>query len=480
MSTPRPTDATPALGTTALALCVVLASLAVSLGSLARNRPLGDLGGMADEWMYLGANLAIHGTLGLENEPIVFRPPGYPLFVAAVLKAGVPLPPRHDFRLEHVFARALYAAHAVTLAAASGLLFLWLRRRAEAPLAFLGGILFGCNPYAVMLTGVRHYETLHWLLLVAGCLALEAALASKAGAVRMLGVGALWGVATLTRPVTLLLPPFVAAAAWWHRRSLVPALRDTAFFTLGLAVVIAPWTARNFRVSGRLIPVNAQTWTVTWATTVEKTPADADRYKWFKVANAHYRQLYSPVTGKPDYDYATFVRNVLPLEDAFKRATLDNLRRQPGVYLHNVALSFLSLQTSINAGMLTAFRRMQEGGKFDPRWLWLGSPGNLERGPEAVAFAVLHGALSLLALAGAVVGVRRRDPYVAVPILVHLALCSAHALTYLDTLYYYFKLPFLVVLAFYALSRAPARFGVPAAAVLTGAALALTGWVHFG
>jgi hypothetical protein len=479
MEAPAAGPAWKRVGKAPLALCVVLVSLVVSLGSLARTRPLSDLGGMADEWMYLGANLAIHGTLGVEREPILFRPPGYPAFVAAVLTVAVPLPARHDFSLELSFARALYSAQALTLAAAAGLLFLWIARRASVGVAILGGLLFGCNPYSVMLVGMRHYESLHWLLLVAGCLALEAALASRPSALRMLAVGALWGVATLTRPVTLLMPPFVGAAALWHRRALRPALQDTALFTLGLVLTVSPWTVRNYRLSGRIIPVNAQTWTVTWATTVEKTPAEADRYKWYKVATAHYRELYTPVTGRSEYDYLTFVRFVLPLEDAFKRAALDNLHRQPGVYLHNVAVSFLSLQTDVNAGMLTAFRRIQDGTRFDPGWLWLGSRRNLARGPEATAFAVLHGLLSLLALAGAAFGLRTRDPFVAVPVLVHLALCSAHSLTYLDTLYYYFKLPFLVVLAFYALGRAPRRVALPAAALLTAAALALTGWIHF-
>ena len=470
------TGATPAprLGLPTLALLAALVSFALGTVSLARNRPLADLGGMADEWLYHGFNLAIHGTIGLEREPILFRPPGYPAFVAVVLRLALPLPRAHDQRLEMAGAHALYVAQVLVLAVATALLCLWLGRRLPPTIAFLGALVFGANPYSIVLTSFRHYDVLHWLMLIAGCLALEAAFERPAGRLAMLGAGAWWGLATLVRPTSLLIPPFVAVASWLRRgRAPAPTLRDTAAFTLGLCVVVAPWTVRNYRLSGRFIPVNAQTWTVTWATTVEPNPAEADRYKWYKVANAHYLPLYSPITGTPDYDFATFARKVLPLEDAFKAETLANLRRQPQVYAHNVAVSFVSLQTSINAIMLTAFRRMQDGTRFDPRWVWLGAPGNLERGPEAVAFAVLHGALTLLAAAGLWLGIRDHDPFLAVPALVHFGLSAGHALTYLDTLYYYVKLPFLVVLAFYGVGRL-GRAALPAAVALAGAALLLS------
>lgn len=468
----------PRLGLSSLALLAALVSFAIGSASLAVNRPLGDLSGLGDEWLYQGFNLAIHGTVGLDREPILFRPPGYPAFVAAVLRTVLRLPDHHDQRLEVPGAQALYMAHVLVLAAATALMCLWLGRRLPPTIAFLGALVFGANPYSVVLTSFRHYDVLHWLTLVAGCLALEAALSRPASGLAMFGAGAWWGLTTLVRPMSLLLPPFVAVASWLRRGAPRLALRETAAFTLGMCVVIAPWTWRNYRLSGRFIPVNAQTWTVTWATTVEPNPAEADRYKWYKVANAHYLPLYSRVTGVPYYDFRTFARKVLPLEDAFKAETLANLRRQPLVYLHNVGVSFASMHTSINAILLTAFRRMQDGTRFDPRWVWLGSPGNLARGPEAVAFSVLHGALTVLAAVGVWLGIRARDPFLAVPALVHVGLSAAHAVTYLDTLYYYVKLPFLVTLAFYGVGRL-GRASLPLAAGLAGAALLLSGVTLF-
>jgi hypothetical protein len=468
----------PRLSLPTLALLAAMLSFAVGMGSLARNPPLGDLRGLSDEWLYLGFNLAIHHTVGLDREPILFRPPGYPAYVAVVLRTALRLPDHHDQRLEHAGAHALYVSHVLLLAGATALVCLWLGRTLPPPLAFLGAVCFGANPYSVILTSFRHYDVLHWFLLVAGGLALEAALSRPPSAWRILAVGALWGVTTLVRPVSLLLPAFAALLFWWRRGATRDALREWALFTAGLCLAIAPWTLRNYALSGRVIPVNAQSWTVMWATTVERNAADADRYKWYKVANAHYLPLYSRVTGEGHYTFQTFARRILPLEDAFKAETIANLKRQPLVYAGNVVSEFVSQQTSINAILLTAFRKMQAGERFEPRWIWLGEEGNIQRGPEAVAFGVLHGALTLLALFGIVTAIRARDPFVAVPLVVHLALTTAHAITYMDTLYYYVKLPILVVLAFYGAGRL-GRAALPVAAALAGAAVLLSALTLF-
>jgi 4-amino-4-deoxy-L-arabinose transferase-like glycosyltransferase len=67
--------------------------------------------------------------------------------------------------------------------------------------------------------------------------------------------GVFLGLAALTIPVALL--TIVVVAAWvfyWARHSRVLL---AAVFLLGAAVSLAPWTARNFLVHGRLIPVQA-------------------------------------------------------------------------------------------------------------------------------------------------------------------------------------------------------------------------------
>ncbi len=468
-----------------LALVVGLASLAVSGASHVRNRPLGALGGVADEWFRLGTNLAIHGTLGVDREPVVYRSPGYPLFVAAVLHAYVDVPAAgspeaHTPAFQAASADAVYISQCLLLAVTSSLVFLWLALGVSVELAFLGGLLFGTNPYAVALTTFLHYDVLHLFVLVAACLALEVAFQRPFRGAFVVA-GAAWGLATLVRPVTLAFPPFallICLARTWPDRA--RGFRQAVVLTATMAAVIAPWTARNYVVTGHLIPVNAQTWQATWGTTVAPLGAHPDRYKWFVIARDHYRPIYVSVVGER-FNYEAFTRANLALEEAFRREALANIRSRPEVYLGNAAASFVSLHADINAILLTAFRRLQApGASGEARWFWLDSPGNLERSGEAKAFAVLAGTLALLSAAALVHGWRRGDRFLLVPGLAWLCLALMHAATYMDLLYYYVKLPFLVVLPFTWLDRLPARWGVGLGGVLVAWALALSAWTLFG
>jgi hypothetical protein len=468
-----------------LALLVGLASFAVSGASYTRNRPLGALGGIADEWFRLGTNLAIHGTLGVDREPIVYRPPGYPLFVAGVLHAylDVPAAASPEAATPAFSARgadAVYISQCLLLAVASSIVFLWLALGVRVELAFLGGLLFGTNPYSVALTTFLHYDVLHLLFLVAGCLALELAFERPfRGA--FVAAGAIWGLATLVRPVTLAFPPFalmICLVRSWPDRA--RAFRQAAVLSVTMAAVVAPWTARNYRVTGHLIPVNAQTWQATWGTTVAPLGAHPDRYKWYVIARDHYRPIYVSVVGEKFY-YEAFTRANLALEEAFRREALRNIRSRPGVYLRNAAASFASLHVDMNAILLTAFRRLQAPGVVaQARWFWLDSPGNLERDREAKAFAALAGTLALLSAGALVYGWRRGARFLVVPGFVWLCLALMHAVTYMDLLYYYVKLPFLVVLPFSLLDRLPPRWGVGLGGALVAWSLALTAWTLFG
>jgi hypothetical protein len=429
---------------------------------------------MSDEWFFLGANLAIHRTLGVEKQPIVFRPPGYSSFIAVVLMSALRLPPRHDTRILGPGTSAVYVSQCLLLAAASGLLYAWMARRVGPLVAFCAAVFFGANPYSVVLTSFLHYDILHLFVLIAGCLALEVALGARAGNLALVLVGTIWGVAALVRPLTLVLPPFVWAA-WRLRDRSSPqrAIARALAFSLGLCLAVAPWTIRNWRLTHRFIPVNAQLWTITWASTAMETGMEPDRYKWYAMAKAHYLPIYARVTGESDYSYLTFVREILPLEDAFRAEALHNIRARPGVYAQNVLRSFATFNTQISAILLTVFRRLQRGVPFQPEWL---SAGTLQRDGPARAFGVLFGLMTLLAALGLAAGARLRDPFVIVPVTLQLVLGLTHALTHMDLLYYYAKLPFVVVLAFYALDRLPGGPATVMAAAVTAAALVLSYW----
>ncbi|HTM58309.1 MAG TPA: glycosyltransferase family 39 protein [Candidatus Udaeobacter sp.] len=121
----------------------------------------------------------------------------------------------------------------------------------------LAGWLAAFDPLLIFFSGYLLTETTF-------CVALLAALVASAEWVktprpgRALGVGLLWGIASLTRPPALLLPFVVIGWA------LVPLgltvqprdrIRQVAMVALGLLIVVGPWTLRNAAALHAFVPV---------------------------------------------------------------------------------------------------------------------------------------------------------------------------------------------------------------------------------
>jgi Glycosyltransferase family 87 len=443
-------------------------TFAVCAVSLTTHRQLGYLRGMADRWLGLGLNLRVHGVLGDRQEPTIFKPPGYPAFIALVLVArgekpqpaaeytsyppwselhGLPLP--YDPSDVARVVSAVYWAQALALAAAAALMFLWLARVAREPVAFVGALLFGLSPHTLILVGFLHYSVLHLLLMIGGALALEHALSGPPPSRRRLFVaGLVWGLATLVRPVTLLLPPFVLAALLPRRtRAWREALAATLTFTLGMAVVLAPYTARNYARSGRLVPVSAQVWMNLWAASLAEVPPQPDHIRWKAVRDPLMRILKrvpeSPLRTDPET-----VRDSLLLEAEFRRLTIRNLSRRPGVYAANVASSLWTLVRDVPTVLVKNFQYMGRPEATVRDWYSLGRSQDFHPpGASLVSAAVVH-VLGLFSVAALLVDLRRRDPSLLVAGTLWLCVVVAHALVWMDLLYYYVKLPFVFVCGF--------------------------------
>ena len=411
----------------------------------------------------MGMNVAAFGVLGYGENPWVHRPPGYPLWLGALLRATAdPRVLSHDevFRRGAVVARV---GDSLLLGVSSLFLFVWLARRLRPSTAFAAAVLLGTNAYTLVMATLIHYDMLQWAATLGVIVLLDGAFSRPAEVARrrFLGAGIALGLLTLIRPVTLLapatlLPLFLLGGR--GRRSKTNYLLLTA----GMAIALLPWTLRNFAITGRLIPVNVQGWTAVFGSTSEVARRDPDRYEWGLLTLRHYLPLFKSVTGESDYRFDAYVTHILPLEDEAKRRALQNIAEKPGIYLSNVLNAARSLTTDVNAVLLTAFTRVQSGEGFDRRWIFLGVRKAMNRGPEAHAFQLLHDLLLGAAAISLGVGLVRRDLFMAPALGIWGAILATHALSYLDFYYYAAKIPFLVAFAFYgidALPRAP-RYGV--------------------
>lgn len=195
----------------------------------------------AREYVTYAENLVHHGVLSKQTgveEPVPdsFRSPGYPLFLAAVMKiAGEELS-------EDEPGEAGPAATVVLLVQAilGGLLvplaFLLARRFLPVAPAVAAAALAALSPHLVTASGYLLTETL-FAVLVLGGLVLLAGAQGAAAWIRSLAAGLLLGLAWLVNESALPLPFVLAAVAWWagRRRKRV----HLAFLLAFLAIVSA-------------------------------------------------------------------------------------------------------------------------------------------------------------------------------------------------------------------------------------------------
>jgi 4-amino-4-deoxy-L-arabinose transferase-like glycosyltransferase len=169
--------------------------------------------------------------------------PGYPVFLAAVYW----LFGESIFTIRVV--ESVMGAFLVVIIAALG------RRVGGEIVGALAGILWAVYPMGIFIVGLVYPTGLAATLLACAVYCVLPAKLEEFGAKGVFLGGVFLGLAALTIPVALL--TIVVVAAWvfyWGRHS---RLFLASILLLGSAVSLAPWTARNFIVHGRLIPVQA-------------------------------------------------------------------------------------------------------------------------------------------------------------------------------------------------------------------------------
>jgi 4-amino-4-deoxy-L-arabinose transferase-like glycosyltransferase len=185
------------------------------------------------------------------------RAPAYPLFLVAIGAGGGV----HDASPARVkVAQALLGAGAVWLI---GLIAL----RAAGPRAGVAAAaIAAAYPPLVWIGAYVFSEALYTLLALATVLLLDRAIdrvdearSARAGGALVLVAGLLAGVAVLTRPAMLFFLPLVVLWLGW-RRLTVLALA----FVVAVLAVVAPWTARNYRVYDRFVLVASEGGVTFW------------------------------------------------------------------------------------------------------------------------------------------------------------------------------------------------------------------------
>lgn len=275
----------------------------------------------AIDYELLARNLAAGYGFSLRPpEPSVFRPPLAPAFLAAVY---VLLGPQ---LLAARLAQATFSAAAIPLTYALARTF--AARRG----ALLAAALVAFSPALAAHASLFQTETLFSLLTVAAVLALlrgdAAAARDRTGpaAVWATASGTLLGLANLARPtllaLPLLLPPAWALLDARRRRGVVLG----CIALVSAVAVIAPWTLRNYAISGAFIPVALNRLGMTfWAGSY--TP---------------WRNQWKSDTDRPGHLQVVDVDTVEG-DRIMLREALENIRRQPAAYLAQWPLRIFTL-----------------------------------------------------------------------------------------------------------------------------------------
>lgn len=382
-----------------------------------------------EENLRLGQHLRATGILSINDQPACFRPPGFPVFAAVVLWARDHLSPSLSDE------RAVILTHGILLSLGTVLVFLFAVRRHSA----IGAVAFGCvfafHPALLIIATCVSYPMLNIVLVIAATLALTLALrATHQQAIWALLAGVLWGVTTLVRPLSLILPPFVLLLAHWeYGRSCWPrTLRFSGVFTLGMILAIAPVTWRNYRVSGRLIAINAQAGFSFWGASLEETKSATDYPTWVQLWNEQGVAIFRRVTGLPEYSLDAFYANALPLNDAFAAEARKNIMAHPGTYLRNVSRSFVRYNFDTPRWWFHRYRTITPRQDSSPRSL--------------VDFSVIFSvALAALALLGIVRGIFRGETLARTLLVIYVMFCLGTCIGFPAERYNFVRLPLIIL-----------------------------------
>jgi 4-amino-4-deoxy-L-arabinose transferase-like glycosyltransferase len=212
---------------------------------------LGDPDSMdTSNYLHLTRSLLESGSYAMWAKPSAYVAPAYPFFLAGVFKI---------FGENFLTVKLIQ----VVLGGATVLLVYLLALHFTRPaVALLAALIVALHPELVGVTGFIYTETLFVFLLTATLLLIVRAMASAKPA-HFLIAGALLGLTTLCRGTTLYFPFFVLAVMMFSSQRWT-WLRQWAVFMAGMALVMAPWTLRNYHHFHVFLPVATGSGDVFW------------------------------------------------------------------------------------------------------------------------------------------------------------------------------------------------------------------------
>jgi 4-amino-4-deoxy-L-arabinose transferase-like glycosyltransferase len=410
------------LGRTA---AIFMVTSIVALLMLAKATPI-----VWEDHFKIGQNLRSTGTLTIDDVPSIIRPPGYPAFVAAALWISDAIHARKDVSADSTQERdqrTVVFAQGILLGTMAAALFFWASLWSGSVAAASIALAAALNPYALALANLLSYHLLFVVLLTFSTLALALLRGrSQPSGLSALGVGLLWGLTSLVKPVALIIPIF-AAALMLIRRPRHHALTSTILLGVGMILMVGPYVARNYSVTGQPF-VTAQAGFAFWGTSIEKIDPDQPFLVWQPIWWKYGMPIFTKITGSAQYSEPLINAYAVQLNAEFSKQARQNITAAPDIYLYNVARNFISFNLDTMAFWNKFFvahnkRLVQVLSEF---WIVC---------------------LMALAAAGAIWGCLRNDDDAVTVTAVYLCIVVAYSISFATELYTISKFP-LIILCF--------------------------------
>lgn len=202
-----------------------------------------------DEYPYIASTLVSAGKYAVSEDaaPTMKRLPVHPLFLAGIYA---------------LFGRSAIAVRIVqsfVCAATCILIYLTAREVSSRRVAQIAAFLFAIYPNSILYSARALSETTYTFLLSLFCFALVRMY--KSPRVRTaIAAGIPFGLLVLTKGTTILLPPFLLLAllSRHYGRNLWRVVGSLVLITLTAAILLLPWSVRNYRLSGKVVVLS--TW----------------------------------------------------------------------------------------------------------------------------------------------------------------------------------------------------------------------------
>jgi hypothetical protein len=409
-----------------------------------------------EDHFQIGQNLRSTGTLTIDDVPSIFRPPGYPGFVAAALWIGDAVSaPRDAYkRSAERDQRIVVFAQGLLLGAMAAALFFWASLSSGFVPAASIALMAALNPYSLALANLVSYHLLFVVLTTFSTLGLFLLQRSSSSGLAAAGAGILWGLTSLVKPVTLAIPFFIAPLML-IRWPLRPAFKSIVLILVGMILVVGPYVGRNYLATGQPI-VTAQSGFAFWGTSIEKIGPNEPFSVWQPIWWKYGMPIFKKVTGSTEYNERLINAYAVRLNAEFLKEARQNIVAAPEIYLYNVLRNFISFNLDTMAFWNKFFVSHNKRLVLVLSEFWIIS-------------------LMALAAAGVIWGCIEYDDDAMMVMTIYLGIVVAHSISFATELYTIAKLP-LIILGFALLVRRLEilpRFGVALACLTAGGAAGL-------